>query len=183
MIQWTLYILLQYMYNICHYILTCTHAFLVSHRHRRYIRRGKCNYRYVYCIYVYDDYKNLWLCQCRQKSELRNLNSHDTKNTPFPDGGGVRSVQVVVFPFPPGFFQEALRFTFHKSRESRHFLLPLRRRGKSQPMRRSNRAGLDAVATNRFSGWNGGHGSHLRVLWKKLQQKMIFVIGNLIFFL
>ena len=123
MIQWTLYILLQYMYNICHYILTCTHAFLVSHRHRRYIRRGKCNYRYVYCIYVYDDYKNLWLCQCRQKSELRNLNSHDTKNTPFPDGGGVRSVQVVVFPFPPGFFQEALRFTFHKSRESRHFLL------------------------------------------------------------
>lgn len=164
MIQWTLYILLQYMYNICHYIHTRTHAFLVSHRHRRYIRRGKCSYRYVYCymfiwmiiyIYIY-----LWLCQCRQKSELRNP-SHDTKHTKRWGGWGV---QVVVFPFPPGFFWGDP--SFHKSRFKT--LPALRRRGKSQPMRRSNRAGLYA-ATDSVDEM--AH-DHISGMWKKLQQKM-----------
>lgn len=163
MIQWTLYILLQYMYNICHYIHTCTHAFLVSHRHRRYIRRGKCSYRYVYCyIFIYMIiYIYLWLCQCRQKSELRNP-SHDTKHTKRWGGWGV---QVVVFPFPPGFFQETLRFTNLVSRHFRHYVAEVKANqwggATGQASMPQKTDSVDEMAHDHISG-----------MWKKLQQKM-----------
>lgn len=109
-------------------------------------------------------YDNIYIYIFGFASVARNLNSeihHMTQNTP-KDGGGW-GVQVVVFPFPPFFSGDPL---FH---ESRFKTLPApRRRGKSQPMRRSNRAGLYA-ATDSVDEM--AH-DHISGMWKKLQQKM-----------
>lgn len=172
MIQWTLYILLQYMYNICHYIHTCTHAFLVSHRHRRYIRRGKCSYRYVYCyIFIYMIiYISLALPVSPEIWTPKSITWHKTHQK--MGGVGCSSGRISISPW---FFSGDP--SFH---ESRFKTLPaLRRRGKSQPMRRSNRAGLDATE-NRFSGWNGSW-SHLGHV-EETPTENEYIIWNLIFF-